>query len=108
MSLRAPQNLSTQLSFETGASVLDAELLQEKAASLGHAGHAVEKSLAALQAATPGTRDHLLAAAAEAVWGFFVQRELCGLRDQAQVIADYAIPREVLVRLGARPQGLPR
>jgi hypothetical protein len=30
-----------------------------------------------------------------------VQRELCGLRDQQQIIAEYRIPGEVLARLGA-------
>jgi len=36
------------------------------------------------------------------VWSFFIQREACGLKDQRQVIADLAIPRAVLVRIGAR------
>jgi hypothetical protein len=33
--------------------------------------------------------------------GFFVQREVLGLRDRNAIIAAYAIPREVLARLGA-------
>jgi hypothetical protein len=41
-------------------------------------------------------------AAADVVWGFLIQRELCGLRDRDQVIRDYAVPKEVLVRLGVR------
>ena len=44
----------------------------------------------------------MLKAAADAVWCFFVQREVLGLRDRAAVIAQYDIPREVLARLGAR------
>ena len=40
-------------------------------------------------------------AAARQVWAFLVQRELCGLRDQKQIIKDYGIPGEVIVRLGA-------
>jgi len=43
----------------------------------------------------------LVRKAAREVWAFFVQRELCGLRDQKQVIRDYGIPGEVIVRLGA-------
>ena len=43
-----------------------------------------------------------LKTAADAVWCFFVQREVMGLRDRAQIVADYQIPREVMVRLGAR------
>ena len=46
-------------------------------------------------------RRELVTEAAREVWAFFVQRELCGLRDQKQVIAFYGIPNEVLVRLGA-------
>ena len=40
--------------------------------------------------------------AADAVYAFFIQRELCGLRRHDAVIRDLRIPREVLVRLGAR------
>jgi hypothetical protein len=91
------------LTLETGAGVLDAEILAEKAAALGRAGRAVEERIAALNRAGPDTpeRETLLTSAAEAVWGFFVQRELCGLKDQQQVIADYAIPGAVLARLGS-------
>jgi hypothetical protein len=44
----------------------------------------------------------VLAAAADAVWCFLVQREVMGLRDRAAVVAQYAIPREVLNRLGVK------
>ena len=49
----------------------------------------------------PEARLTLVKAAARQVWAFLVQRELCGLRDQKQVIRQYGIPGEVLVRLGA-------
>jgi hypothetical protein len=103
MSLRPPQNLRTQLTLESGASVLDVEILAEKAASLGRAGAAVEAALGALKSAGPDApeREALLDVAADAVWAFFVQRELCGLKDEQAVIRDYAIPPEVLARLGA-------
>ena len=39
---------------------------------------------------------------ADAVWAYFIQRELCGLRRHDDAIREYGIPREVLVRLGAR------
>jgi len=85
---------------------LAAEIAGEKASSLGHHGRQVEKAMAALRAFDPssGTPDERLALvkkAAREVWAFLVQRELCGLRDQKQVIQDYGIPGEVLVRLGA-------
>jgi hypothetical protein len=91
---------------ELGVSTLESEVLAEKAASLGHHGRMVEKTMAALNAFDParGTaedRKVLVRAAAQAVWKFFVQRELCGLRDQREVIRFYGIPQEVLNRLGA-------
>src|SRR3954471_12026122 len=102
-SLRMPQNLATRLGVETGEAVLRYELMEEQAQSLGRAGRKVEAALAAL-AAHPGGegRPALVKSAADAVWGFLVQREVMGLRDRAQVIAQYGIPREVLARVGAR------
>jgi hypothetical protein len=47
-------------------------------------------------------RAALLKAAAEAVHHYFIQRELCGLRRHNDVIREYRIPNEVLVRLGAK------
>ena len=103
MSLRMPQNLVSPLSVESGEQILGSQLLGEQAYSLGQAGRKVEKALAAL-AEHPGGegRDAVLKAAADAVWGFLVQREVMGLRDRNAVIAHYNIPREVLARLGAR------
>lgn len=102
-SLRAPQSLAARLKPETGDAVLHYELLQEQAYSLGRAGKKIEASLAALREHPGGEgREAVLKAAADAVWGFLVQREIMGLRDRAAVVAHYGIPREVLVRLGAR------
>ena len=102
-SLRMPPSLSTGLGVETGEAVLRHELMEEQAQSLGRAGRKVETALAAL-AEHPGGegRSAAVKAAADAVWGFLVQREVMGLRDRAQVIAQYGIPREVLARIGAR------
>lgn len=102
-SLRPPRNLGRRLDFESGDAVLHHELMEEQAQSLGRAGRKVEAALAALREHPEGEgRPVLVKAAADAVWGFFVQREVMGLRDRTQVIAQYGIPREVLVRLGAR------
>jgi hypothetical protein len=86
-----------------GISALDGEILAEKASSLGHHGRLVEQALAALRAfeGDPEERVVLVKKAAREVWAFFVQRELCGLRDQKEIIRFYGIPQEVLVRLGA-------
>lgn len=103
MSLRLPQTLtSTASSVEVFDAGLQTELMAEKAASLGRAGKRVEKTLAVLRQASAEERPAALKAAADAVWSLFVQREIGGQRDQKPVIAIYGIPKEVLVRLGAR------
>ena len=100
--LRMPQSLIKRLGVETGDAVLRYELLQEQAASLGLAGRKVEKALAALREHEGEGRAEVLKAAADAVWGFLVQREIMGLRDRAAIVAEYGIPREVMNRIGAR------
>jgi hypothetical protein len=107
MSFRMPQNPSGSPAAETGAGVLDAELLAERAAALGRGGRDMEAALKRLRDHDAGGTDivpraELLAAAVDAVWGFLIHRELCGLRDRDQVIREHDIPREVLCRLGAR------
>jgi hypothetical protein len=105
-----PHDLSSRIALlrnpDAVLTVLQDEMVAEQASSLGHHGRKMEASLAALRAfdATTGdaeARLQLLRRAAHDVWAFFVQREICGLRDQKQIIKDYAIPGEVLVRLGA-------
>ena len=97
-----PQSLIKRLGVETGDAILRYELLQEQAASLGQSGRKVEKALAALREHEGEGRAEVLKAAADAVWGFLVQREIMGLRDRAAIVAHYDIPREVMARLGAR------
>ena len=91
---------------ELGVNTLESEILAEKASSLGHHGRMVEKTMTDLKAFDPATgtaeeRLVLVKAAARATWKFFVQRELCGLRDQREIIRFYGIPQDVLNRLGA-------
>jgi hypothetical protein len=108
MAVRLPQNLSTSLQQETGWDVLDYELREQKAQTLGTLGGQVEQALAALRTFDDGVhgsdcidrRDGLLAEAAERVWAFMIQRELCGFRNWESVVKDYRIPREVLNRVG--------
>jgi hypothetical protein len=104
MTLRFPQNLS-RASAGNVVDIMAAEIRVEKAASLERAGEAAGKAVAALNAAAPSDpeRPNLVAKAAEAVYGYFIQRELMGQVMHGAVIRDLAIPREVLVRLGAKP-----
>jgi len=104
MSLAPPRLLAeAQLRARQGIDVLAAEMLADKAASLGHHGRLVEAALARLRACDGPAEERLrlVRAAAREVWAFLVQRELCGLRDQQEIIRLYGIPPEVLVRLGA-------
>jgi hypothetical protein len=108
MAVRIPQSLSAGLQRETGWSVLDYELREQKAHMLGTLSGQVEQALAALRAfdaAAHGTnseerRRALLDQAADRVWAFMIQREVCGLRNWDAVVKDYHIPREVLNRVG--------
>ncbi|QND56340.1 DUF6665 family protein [Mesorhizobium huakuii] len=103
MSLRPPAHLAGSPAAEAAFDALGHEILAEKAAALGRAGQRVEETLARLRAnGDEQLRPKLLKAAAEAVHGYFIQRELCGLRKHDGVIREYDIPRAVLVRLGAK------
>lgn len=103
MALRLPGGPGGIDPMRTGIGVLDYEIAGEMASSLGRAGERVAITLAALPRAGEGpSRAAALRAAADAVYAYFVQRELCGLRRHDDAIREYAIPREVLARLGAR------
>ncbi len=63
----------------------------------------VEAELAALRAIPNEgeAREAQVYRCAEAVWRYFVQREMSNLHDHAPVVEAYAIPREVLAKVGA-------
>ena len=105
MTVRPPQALAPSFTKETGLNILEYELMSERADTLGRHGLKVEKALALLAerlAAGCGEeeREGLLDDAADKVWAFFIQREMCGLRSQKDAIRRYAIPPEVIARLG--------
>lgn len=103
MSFRLPQSLSSGPVRPDQPSALERELQAEAAAALGRAGRFVEKTVAALAGCPDAAeRDAAVQAAAVATHAYFIQRELCGLIDHRAVIEFYAIPREVLARVGAR------
>jgi len=101
MSLRPPKSLSRVVDPASGLSMVEAEVLAETAASLGHHGRKAEAALRALEAAGEDERPVRLDAAARAVWAYFIQRELCGMRDHRLIIREMGIPAAVLNRLGA-------
>jgi uncharacterized protein (DUF1501 family) len=108
MTIRPPQSLATSLTREARWNVLEYEILQQKAQTLGTLGRQVEQALAALRTFDAGAgevdrharRSALLDEAADRVWAFMIQRELCGLRYWEAVVKDYGIPQEVLNRVG--------
>ena len=102
MSVRPLENHPT-IAAEMPLDAIGQEILAEKAASLGHAGRKVELCLERLRSheGDDERRAALLRDAVAAVYAYFVQRELCGFRRHHDVIRDYGIPKEVLVRLGA-------
>jgi hypothetical protein len=102
MSFRLPQSFSSASAREGALTAIQAEIEGEKAASMGIAGSRVEAALVALAKADDEARPAALKAAADAVWGLFIQRELVGQTDHKPLIAHYGIPKEVLARLGAR------
>ena len=104
MSFRPPSRTSHATVQEAFFDALGHEVLAEKAASLGRAGERMERALSALAGLDREVpeRSAAIRASADAVYAYFIQRELCGFRRHEDIIRDYKIPREVLVRLGAK------
>lgn len=86
-----------------GRNPIDHEIMGEKAAALGRAAEKAESRLARLRESDGGNpeRARLVREAAQAVYAYFIQRELCGFRRHDEIVRRLEIPREVLVRLGA-------
>jgi hypothetical protein len=99
--LRDSLDLIRMVRPEAGTAAIEHEILAERASSLSAAERRVIKALAELKAGSD--RPHWLAEAQQAVWAYFVQRELIGFRRHTEVIHDLGIPPEVLNGLGAVP-----
>lgn len=102
MSFRPPASLLPSTS-EGLLSALDQELAGEMADALGRAGLKVELALqrcAEARAKAPERLADALDEAAHAVFALSVQRELCGLRNQAAMVRQYDIPKDVMARVG--------
>jgi len=100
--LRDSLDLIRMVRPEAGTTAIDHEIAAERASSLGASEARVLKTLKALADATTD-RDVALDDARDAVWSYFVQRELVGFRRHTDVIQELGIPKEVLVGLGAKP-----
>ena len=95
MTVRLPQSLASSLTREARWDVLEYEILQQKAQTLGTLSRQVEQALAALRAFDAGAdevdrharRSALLDHAADRVWALMIQ---CGLRHWEGVVKDLA------------------
>lgn len=101
MSLRPPKNFASNRNQTTEMSPIQGEILAETASSLGHQGRKVEKALAGLAEAEDADRETQTYAAAREVWAYFIQRELCGMRDHRLIIREMGIPQSVLNLMGS-------
>lgn len=97
--LRTSLDIIRMVRPQVGTATIEHEIMAEKTNSLGAAEKRVINAIAALE--TGEDRKAALAEARDAVWGYFVQRELLGFEDHDEVIADLKIPRQVLLTLGA-------
>ena len=80
--------------------VLEAEMIGEQAYALGLVAKKMERALDAYAKSNGDPRHTQLAA--DAVYAFFVQRDLLGLDNHDYVIDFYNIPKSVLARVGAK------
>lgn len=86
---------------EKALQIFGSEAQAEMASSLGRAGRLVERRLEELDTCADGEYQARLKAAALAVYAYFVQRECVGLYNHDDAIYQYAIPGEVLAKVGS-------
>ena len=103
---------------KAGWDVLQHEIRQEQAATIGRLARELREALEALDSFKRRARDgdtpaddadrqraRLVDAAAYALWNFVVQRECSGFRETERLLKEYAVPAEVHARMGAvRPR----
>jgi hypothetical protein len=104
------------MGLRIGLDVLEYEIREEQAATIGRLARQLRDVLDALDTfdrrasnekvaadSHDPHRARLVDAAAYALWNFVVQRECSGFRWTEQVLEDYAVPMEVRAKMGAIP-----
>lgn len=98
---------------------IEQELAGERAGALGRVASGMERALAELRAfdaanrqagadaAAGAEREQLVAAAAEQVWFYVVQRECLGAYRHHEALRFYDVPAEVERRIGPRRRSRP-
>ena len=118
ISVGSASNGVVVMSVRTGLDVLEYEIRQEQAATIGRLARELCDALDALdtfdrQASSAKTaadsrnpqRARLVDAAAYALWNFVLQRECSGFGGTEHVLKDYAVPVEVRAQMGVmRPR----
>ena len=102
MTLRPPKAIFAAVRSGNPLAALETEILEESASSLGYYGKKAEAALARLKTVSETGRQQATDDAAEAVWNYFIQREMCGMGDQSYLIREMGVPRAVLNRMGMR------
>jgi hypothetical protein len=96
----------------TGWDVLQQEIREEQATTIGRLSRELEESLAALRDydrkgidRTVPERKRLVDAAGYALWNFVVQRDCAGMRFTEKFLRDFNVPAEVRAKMGVvRPR----
>jgi hypothetical protein len=88
------------------------EIAQEKAQGLALTEKRLLTALEAYGQHAPSAadtpRERALWELVDAATAFVVQREACGLRDAARILKIYAVPAEIVARIGVRRQSASR
>ena len=87
---------------QTGWDVLQYEVREEQAATIGRLSRELQASLEALKAVDRADleRPRLVDEAAYALWHFVVQRDCAGIRFTEQFLRDFDVPAEVRAKMG--------
>ena len=88
---------------QTGQDVLEYEIREAQAATIGRLGRELRNALDALAAVDRGDpqRPRLVDDAAYALWHFVVHRDCSGFAGTEHILKEYAVPGEVRAKMGA-------